>query len=197
MHLSIILLVFGVIFIAELPDKSMFASLALSTRFRKSYVWMGAAAAFLTHVIIAIAAGHLLLLLPKRPLKIIIGLLFLIGASLLLFGKDEDESEENIKLQKEKINSHSFRKVFLTSYAVVFVGEWGDITQLATANYAAKYHSVLSVGIGAVLALWTVAALGIFLGHKLLDRVPARKLQRFTGVILAIFAFVSLYAGIH
>jgi putative Ca2+/H+ antiporter (TMEM165/GDT1 family) len=197
MNLSIIALVFGVVFIAELPDKSMFASLALSARYRKSYVWLGAAAAFLVHVIIAVTAGRLLRLLPKQPLEIIVGLLFLAGAAFLLFGKDEDESDEKAKLAREADRyNHTFLKVFVTSFAVIFIGEWGDITQIVVANYAAKYHSALSVGIGAVLGLWTVAAVGIFLGSKLLDKVPARKVQKITGVILLIFAIFSIYHGV-
>src|SRR5579884_2267960 len=99
MNLSIIAIVFGVIFIAELPDKSMFASLVLGTRFPKRYVWTGAAAAFLVHVTIAVAAGHLMTLLPHRLLEAIVGGLFLIGAGLLAFGKDEDEAEERDKLE--------------------------------------------------------------------------------------------------
>ena len=193
---AIIPLVFGVIFIAELPDKSMFASLALSTRFRKSYVWAGAAAAFLVHVIIAVTAGHFMTLLPHRLLEIIVGALFLLGAGLLAFGKDEDEAEERKKLEKQTSGTaDSFLKVFATSFVVIFLGEWGDITQIATANYAAKYHDPWGVGIGAVAALWTVAALGVLLGSKLLNRVPARTLQRITAVVLLIFAVVSFVAA--
>jgi Ca2+/H+ antiporter, TMEM165/GDT1 family len=196
-QLSIILVTFGVIFIAELPDKSMFASLVLSTRFRKSYVWIGAAAAFLVHVIIAVTAGHLMTLLPHRLLEAVVGLLFLAGATLLAFGKDEDEAEERKKLEKETAEIPArFTKVFVTSFVVIFLGEWGDITQIATANYAAKYHSPLSVGIGAVAALWSVAALGVVVGSKLLGRVPARTLQRATAVILLLFAGLSFAAAL-
>jgi len=174
----------------------MFASLALSTRFRKSYVWAGAAAAFLVHVIIAVTAGHFMTLLPHRLLEIIVGALFLLGAGLLAFGKDEDEAEERKKLEKQTSGTaDSFLKVFATSFVVIFLGEWGDITQIATANYAAKYHDPWGVGIGAVAALWTVAALGVLLGSKLLNRVPARTLQRITAVVLLIFAVVSFVAA--
>jgi putative Ca2+/H+ antiporter (TMEM165/GDT1 family) len=199
MNFSVFLLVFGVVFIAELPDKSMFASLALSTRFRKSYVWMGAASAFLVHVIIAVTAGRFLTLLPRHLLELIIGALFLLGSGLLLFGKDEDESEEKTKLAKEDTRKHSgeFWKVYTTAFAVVFLGEWGDITQIVTANYAAKYHDVLSVALGAILGLWTVAAVGIFIGSKLLERIPGRIVQRATGIILLVFAGLSIWAGIH
>jgi putative Ca2+/H+ antiporter (TMEM165/GDT1 family) len=201
MHFSIIAIVFGVIFIAELPDKSMFATLALSLRYRRLYVWLGVAAAFLVHVLIAVIAGHFLTLLPKRWVELVVGLLFIAGAALLLFGKDEDgsaERDEAAKASREaKRLSHSFFKVFGTSFLVVFLGEWGDITQIATANYAAKYHDIVNVAIGATLGLWTVAALGIVLGAKLLDHVPARILQRATGIILLGFAAFSIISAIR
>jgi putative Ca2+/H+ antiporter (TMEM165/GDT1 family) len=196
MNLSIALLVFGVVFIAELPDKSMFASLALSTRYRRLYVWMGAATAFLVHVIIAVIAGHFLTLLPKHVIKIVIAILFAGGAGLLLFGKNEDEERIiNTDERKAKRMSHSFTKVYGTSFLVIFLGEWGDITQIVTANYAAKYHNVLSVGIGAVLGLWAVSAFGIIVGSKVLDRIPARTVQRFTGFLLLVFAIISAAAA--
>jgi putative Ca2+/H+ antiporter (TMEM165/GDT1 family) len=194
MDLSIIAIVFGVIFVAELPDKSMFASLALSTKFRKSYVWLGAASAFLVHVIIAVAAGHFLTLLPRKLLEFVVAGLFLLGAALLMFGKDEDESEERDELKKSA--KASFFKVFATSFLVVFLGEWGDVTQIATANYAAKYHNPLSVGIGAVLGLWAVAGFGVIVGSKVLDKIPARVVQRVTAGVLVLFAIISIVAAI-
>jgi putative Ca2+/H+ antiporter (TMEM165/GDT1 family) len=195
MHISTLLIVFGVVFVAELPDKSMFASLALSTRYRRLYVWCGAAAAFLVHVIIAVTAGHLLTFLPKRVLEIIVAVLFALGAALLLFGKNEDEKE--LKTDTKTPPTHSFLKVFSTSFLVIFLGEWGDITQIATANYAAKYHDPLGVGIGAVLGLWTVAAFGIIVGSKILDRIPGRLVQRITGLVLLLFAILSTISALR
>lgn len=196
MNLTTTAVVFGVIFIGELPDKSMFASLVLGTRYRRRYVWFGAAAAFLVHVIIAVTAGHFMTLLPHNILEIVVGLLFLIGAGLLLFGHNEDESKEFKKLEKEASGkTNTFSKVFATSFVVVFLGEWGDLTQIATANYAAKYHDPWSVGVGAVAALWTVTALGVWLGSKLMNHIPARTLQLITAGILLIFAAVSFYAA--
>ena len=198
MNFAAMAVVFGVIFVSELPDKSMFASLVLSTKFRKEYVWLGAAAAFLVHVTIAVTAGHFMTLMPHAVLETVVGVLFLLGAGLLTFGKDEDEAEERKKLEREAGKAdHNFWKIFATSFTVIFLGEWGDITQIATANYAAKFHSPLSVGIAAVAALWLVAALGITLGSKLLDKVPARTLQRITAGILLLFALVSFYSAVR
>lgn len=193
MHLGILLLVFGVIFLSELPDKSMFAALVLGTKYRSSYVWVGAAAAFLTHVTIAVIAGQALTLLPHRLVEAIVALLFLLGAGLLTFGKHGFEEDPRPK----DIHSQSFWKIAGTAYAVVFIGEWGDITQIMTANYVAKYHAPFSVGLGALLGLLTATTLAIFAGSKVLKRVPGRLLQRSIAVVLLIFAIFSAYSAIR
>lgn len=54
------------IFVAELPDKSLFASLVLGTRYRARWVWIGVTAAFAVHVVKAVAAGWVLDVLPSR-----------------------------------------------------------------------------------------------------------------------------------
>ena len=82
--------------------------------------------------------------------------------------------------------------MFWTSFGVVFVGEWGDITQLATTNLAARYDDPVSVGIGAGLALVSVAGLVLLAGDRILRRVPLTLVRRGAGVLLAAFALVSL-----
>ncbi len=198
MDFAIIALVFAVVFIAELPDKSLFASLVLGSRFPGWYVWLGAASAFLVHVIIAVTAGKLLTFLPHRILEAVITLIFLAGASLLFFGRHgvEDESTKK-KSTAQTSATMSFWKVYATSFGVVFLGEWGDITQIVTANYAAKYHNPWSVGIGAILALWCVTALAITVGAKALNLVPPKVLQRTTGTILLLFAIFSGIAALR
>jgi putative Ca2+/H+ antiporter (TMEM165/GDT1 family) len=188
MHIGLILLVFGVIFIAELPDKSLFASLVLGSKFKGWYVWLGSATAFLVHVILAVTAGKLLTLLPHNILELVVGLLFLLGAALLFFGHEslEEDKEHITTLQKP-----TFRKVYATAFTVTFLGEWGDITQITTANYAAKYHHPWSVGIGALLALWAVTGLAITVGKRALTLVPPHVLQRITGAVLLAFAIFS------
>jgi Ca2+/H+ antiporter, TMEM165/GDT1 family len=68
----------------------------------------------------------------------------------------------------------------------------GDITQIITANLAARYRDPLSVGVGALLALWSVAALALTVGRGLVQRVPTRLVRRLTGVVLALLAAVTL-----
>lgn len=188
--------VFGVIFLAELPDKSLFASLVLGTRYRGLYVWVGVAAAFLVHVVIAVAAGQALTLLPRQAVEAVVAVLFLAGAAYLLLGSEEAAAQAGVEeAQRSTPVTPSFARVALTSFGVVFVGEWGDITQIVTANYAARYAAPFSVGLGAVLGLWAVAALAVTAGSKLLDHVSVAVVRRVTGVILLGFAAYSAVAA--
>ncbi len=194
MHIdiSVLVLVFGIIFIAELPDKSMFAALVLGKSFPAFYVWLGAATAFLTHVIIAVAAARLLTLLPHRVMELVIGLLFLAGATLLLTGK---HGLEDKRRREPKKNHYNNLRVFGTAFSVIFIGEWGDITQIATANYAAKYHDPLSVAIGSTLALWSVTGLAIVAGTRLLNLIPQKTLLRIMAGIMLLFATLSIVSA--
>jgi putative Ca2+/H+ antiporter (TMEM165/GDT1 family) len=192
---GILVTVAVVIFLAELPDKSMFASLVLGTRYRALYVWLGVASAFLVHVVIAVVAGGVLHLLPRRLVEAVVAALFLLGAALILRADDEDEAEAEVDAAGLPAQQR-FWRVFLTSFSVVFIGEWGDITQIATANYAARYDP-LTVGVGAVLGLWLVSGLGVSVGARLLRYVPMTLMQRVTAAILVVFGVISAVAAIR
>jgi Ca2+/H+ antiporter, TMEM165/GDT1 family len=194
LDLAVIATVFGLIFLAELPDKTALASLVLGTRYRPLYVFAGAAAAFAVHVTLAVALGSLLTLLPHRLLQAIVGALFLLGAVLLLRGRHGEE-DENLAIAEGK--APTFPRVASTSFLVILVAEFGDLTQIVTANLAAKYHDPLSVGLGAVLALWAVAALAIAGGRSLLKVVPITVITRVAAAIMAVLAAISIVAAIR
>ncbi|MDI5968136.1 TMEM165/GDT1 family protein [Streptomyces sp. SL13] len=186
--ITVAAIVFGVVFLAELPDKTALASLMLGARYRSSYVFCGIAAAFLVHVCVAIAAGSLLGLLPHRWVQGVVGLLFLAGAAMLLLHK-EDEEEDGPKEPKNE----SFWKVAGAGFTLILVAEFGDLTQIMTANLAARYDSPFSVGVGAVLALWAVAALGILGGKALMKRVPLSLITKVAAAVMVVMAGISLY----
>ena len=199
MSLAVAAIAFGVVFLAELPDKSMIASLVLGTRYRPLYVWIGAASAFAVHVVIAVAAGGVLSLLPHRLVEAIVSALFLIGAAILLFRNESAEEQagaESAESAPEVVVPTMWRVVSL-SFVVIFIGEWGDITQIATANLAAKYDDPLGVGVGAVLGLWSVVAIGVVAGSKLVERVPLALVRRITGLILAALGVLSAVAAVR
>jgi putative Ca2+/H+ antiporter (TMEM165/GDT1 family) len=188
--------VFAVTFVAELPDKSLFASLVLGTRYRPAYVWLGVAAAFAVHVALAVGAGGLLTLAPKSVIDFVTAGLFLFGAVWMVRSASEDESEPGPDAARFGAPSPSFLRVFATSFTVVFVGEWGDVTQITTANFVARYHDPLIIGPAALLALWTVSALAVFGGSKLLERVPVRWVRLVGAIALASLGVYSLVRAI-
>ncbi|MDJ0385877.1 TMEM165/GDT1 family protein [Streptomyces sp. G-G2] len=187
---SILAIAFGVVFLAELPDKTALAGLMLGTRYRASYVFVGVAAAFAVHVALAIAAASVLTLLPHRLVQAVVGVLFLAGAAMLLLKKSEDEEEV-----KEPADQ-SFWKVSGAGFMLILVAEFGDLTQIMTANLAARYDDPLSVGIGAVLALWAVAGIGILGGRTLMKYIPLRLITKVAACVMAALAVFSLYEAI-
>src|SRR5579862_8073953 len=160
----IALICFPVIFLGELPDKTMFASLVMATKGRPLQVWLGAAGAFVVHAAIAVTIGVALFhVLPHQAVDAVVAALFLFGAAYAWWESTRDEDEA-----QRQIPRHG---VVVTAFAVIFVAEWGDLTQILTANLAAKYHSPLSVAVGATLALWAVAGLAVVSGQALLQEV--------------------------
>lgn len=189
MNLAIAGTVFAVIFFAELPDKTALASLVLGSRYRPSWVFAGVAAAFAVHAVLAVAAGSLLTLLPHRLLEGIVAALFLVGAILMLRGREDEDDDEHVELHGRE---PSFWRVAWTGFGVILVAEFGDLTQLATASLAAKYHDPVSVTVGAVLGLWAVAGIAIAGGRGLLKVIPLTWITRIAAVIMLVLAGVSL-----
>ncbi|MFF3287263.1 TMEM165/GDT1 family protein [Streptomyces sp. NPDC003023] len=188
---TVMAITFGVVFLAELPDKTALAGLMLGTRYRASYVFAGVAAAFAVHVALAIAAGSVLTLLPHRLVQAVVGLLFLAGALMLLLKKDDDD-EETIKAPADQ----SFWKVSGAGFMLILVAEFGDLTQIMTANLAARYDNPVSVGIGAVLALWAVAGIGILGGRTLMKYVPLKLITKVAACLMLALAGFSLFEAI-
>jgi putative Ca2+/H+ antiporter (TMEM165/GDT1 family) len=188
--ITVTALVFGVVFLAELPDKTALAGLVLGTRYRASYVFAGVAAAFLLHVVLAVAAGSVLTLLPQQIVHALTGVLFLGGAAMLLLKKGDDEEEV------KKPADQSFWKVAGTGFMLILVAEFGDLTQIMTANLAARYDDPVSVGLGAVLGLWAVAGLGIVGGKALMRRVPLRLITQIAAVLMLALGAWSLWEAV-
>jgi putative Ca2+/H+ antiporter (TMEM165/GDT1 family) len=188
--LTVTAVVFGVVFLAELPDKTALAGLVLGTRYRASYVFAGVAAAFALHVALAVAAGSVLTLLPQQIVQALTGVLFLGGAAVLLLKKGEDEEEVR------KPENQSFWKVSGAGFMLILVAEFGDLTQIMTANLAARYDDPLSVGLGAVLALWAVAGIGIVGGKALMKKVPLRLITQIAALVMLALGVWSLWEAV-
>jgi putative Ca2+/H+ antiporter (TMEM165/GDT1 family) len=190
---SVGLTVFGVIFLLELPDKTALATLLLATRHRPLPVMVGAAAAFLVQSLVAVVAGSLFALLPRTPVRIAAGVLFLFMAVVLIRENLKGvEREEEREIEREERRT---RNPFITAFVVVFVAEWGDLTQLATAALQARYQQPVIVFIAATLALWMVSAIAVSLGNRLGAWIPERPLQFAAAGVMVLIA-VALITGV-
>jgi putative Ca2+/H+ antiporter (TMEM165/GDT1 family) len=188
-QLGVVLTVFALVLVAELPDKTMIATLVLGSRYRPVLVWLGATLAFGIHAALAVAVGQLLQLLPHRWVQAITALLFAAGAAYLIFVPESEVEEAG---REEAEAPRRTARILGTAFAVILVGELGDLTQLLTANLAAKYHEPAAVFIGAFAALTTVAALAAFGGRALLRYLPLVVIRRAGGVLLAGLALYTL-----
>ena len=161
--LHLLFSVFGVIFIAEIPDKTAVAALVLATKLRPLPVFLGTALALTVQSVIAVAAGGLLSKLPTRPVHIVAGLLFVAFAVMMWRRKADDVDPGG---EATTTAEPTFLRSFTQVFGVVFIAEWGDLTQLGTATLAASSAKPLTVFLGSTLALWCVAAIAVFIGHR-------------------------------
>lgn len=180
--------VFIVIFVAELPDKTALAALVLATRHRPWPVLVGTGLALTIQSLVAVAAGQLFALLPARPVHIAAGVVFLASAVVMWVRKQEAAEDAGASPTQKRGPLHTAALAF----GVVFVAEWGDLTQLATAAFAAQYRSPVVVLASSTLALWAVAGLAVFVGHRAASRFNAHVTQRVAAVLFGLVGVVLL-----
>lgn len=188
--LSAALITFGVILLVELPDKTLVASLVLSTRYRPRPVLVGVSIAFAVQTLIAVTAGGLMHLLPRRVVEGLVALLFAAGAVILIRESLSDPDELDVDLAAQR-QAAPFGRVVLTCFGVIFAAEWGDASQLATAALAARLESPVAVGVGAWLALASIASIAVVAGRLIVRRVPVRRVHQVAAVGFAAFAVVA------
>lgn len=182
---------FALVLAVELPDKTLVATLVLSTRFRPLPVFAGVSAAFAVHCVVAALFGSALSMLPGSLVAAVVAVLFAIGAFLLLregFSRVRDGSED---ASSQGARLVPFGRSALTSFGVLFAAELGDASQLATAGLTARYGAPIAVGLGAFCALIVVAAAAVLIGRKVRARIQPHLLKRIAGTAFACFAALA------
>lgn len=185
--------VFAVIFLLELPDKSMIATIVMSTRSRSSSIVIGASSAFIVQMGIAVGAGGLLTLLPLHVKDVIVAVLFLGGAGYLLFSREETAEEKGAREAQGQQGTTRTREI-ATAFGVIFLAEFGDLTQIQAANFTIKTQQPLEVFLASSLALVIVSFLGAY-GGQLLQRVVPMRWIRFGGGL--IFLGLGIYTIVN
>lgn len=183
---------FGLVLAVELPDKTLVATLVLTTRFRAWPVFAGVTAAFAVQSAIAATFGSVLTLLPETLVTVIVAAMFGIGAFMLLregFSPGKDGGED---ASRSGPSPATFFRSALTSFGVLFAAEWGDASQLATASLTARFGNPFAVALGSFVALVAVAGLAVFIGAKVRSRIRPKLIQRVAGFVFAGFSLFAL-----
>lgn len=189
---------FVAIFPVELPDKTFVATLVLSTRYRPLPTWIGVVLAFGAQVVIAVLAGQLIGLLPRRPVAFVAAALFAVGAVVLARGarradQEEREQEEEFAA-RASVPKRGWRAAG-ASFLVLFTAEWGDLSQLMLVGLVASGRDPVAVGVGGWLALAAVSGLAVLLGRWLLRRVRLSLIRYVGAAVCATLAAVTLISA--
>jgi Ca2+/H+ antiporter, TMEM165/GDT1 family len=199
-NLAVALTTFALVIPAELPDKTFISCVVLSSRSRALPVWAGAASGLVLQAALAVVAGRLLDLLPHRAVQGVVAGLFLAGAAYLLFVPEKREQLRGGELAAREAEDAAAAawRIALSTFGIVFLAEFGDITQVVIANLAARYRDPVSVFAGAAVAFCLVSLAGVLGGRLLTRYVPMALVRRLSGLALlgfGIYTLVSLATG--
>ena len=197
MNIGTFFAIFALMFLLELPDKTMIATIVMSTKARPASIVIGASAGFVVQMGIAVLAGGLLTLLPATPKNVVVALLFLGGAAYLLFVSEDEVTREGEEEAEAERSGTRWREIS-TAFTVIFIGEFGDLTQIQAANFSARTHRPLEVFLASSLALIIISFVGAYGGHVLQRVVPLKKIRLGGGLLFAglgVYTLVKVFTG--
>ncbi len=178
----------GIVFLAELGDKTQLVALGLGARHRLGPVLAGVAIGYAATNLLSVIVGGLLgAALPTRALGIGGGLLFLGFAAWTVLAGDHG-SDESAHSDETAL---PWPRVIASVAGTMFVAELGDKTMLATATLAAQGNPVL-VWIGATIGITASGAVGVFVGRSMGNRLPERATRIGSAVLFATFGSVLI-----
>lgn len=180
------LFAFGVVFVAELGDKTQLLAMSFGARHSLRQVALGLLAGYGAAGVIAVVIGGTLgAALPRRPIEVVGGLVF-IGFAVITMRTEQDELHE-LSTTTVAIRSSVVASIGLT----ILIGEMGDKTQIATATLASQ-ASPLGTWIGATLGEVTSGMIGALAGTFVGDRISPRRIQLASAVLFASFGALML-----
>jgi len=195
----------GIVFLAELGDKTQIVALGFGARYRLRIVLAGVAAGYMASMLLSVAIGGILgAALPTNAISIGGGLLFVAFGIVSLLsartaGDDDDEdllAELGLAEDEETTGQPDRSMRVIVSIAVaMFVAELGDKTMLATATLAAQGNPVL-VWFGATVGIMLAGTVGVVIGRWLGDRLPERVILIGSSLLFLVFGIVLIVTGI-
>jgi len=170
--------------LAEMGDKTQLSVILLSSRTREYIPLLaGVMLAFLITDGFAILIGSWMTgIIPLDLLKLISGGVFILFGALILRG-DQKEAEEERGL--------SSGNALLSGFSLIFLSEWGDKTQIASALFATEYNPIM-VFIGVMAALFILSVMAIYLGQIISQKVDRKLVSRIAGTIFLIIGIAII-----
>jgi putative Ca2+/H+ antiporter (TMEM165/GDT1 family) len=185
--LSSVLAAFGLVFVAELGDKTQLVALGFGARHRLAPVLAGMVVGYAATNLVSVAVGGALgAALPGRALGLVGGVLFLVFAVRAL--RDGDGAGQAAAVP-------ATRSLLATVALAMFLAELGDKTMLATATLAAQGNPVLT-WIGATAGIVASGTLGVLLGRAVGARLPVRATRLGSALLFAAFGTVLVAANL-
>jgi Ca2+/H+ antiporter, TMEM165/GDT1 family len=173
--------------LAEMGDKTQLSVLLLSSRTREyAQLLAGVMLAFLLVDGFAILVGSWVTnVIPLHLVKLISGAVFILFGIMTLRGNQEEEEEGSL----------SPRNVFVSGFSMIFLSEWGDKTQIASALFATEYDPYL-VFVGVMTALLILSIMAIYLGKFLASRIDRRLITRAAGVVFLLIGISFVISAV-
>jgi putative Ca2+/H+ antiporter (TMEM165/GDT1 family) len=179
----------AIVALAEMGDKTQLLALVLAARFRKPWpIVLGILVATLVNHGLAGAVGSWVTQwIGPEALRWILGISFIAMAVWMLIPD---------KLDDEETTSHSRWGVFGTTVIAFFLAEMGDKTQIATVALAAKYQAYLWVVAGTTVGMMLANAPVVWLGDKLVKKVPIRMVHMISAAIFLVLGLLALFVPV-
>lgn len=176
----------SVVALAEMGDKTQLLSLVLAARFRKPWPIVAGifVATLVNHALAGAVGAWITSYLGENAMRWILGLSFIAMAVWMLIPD---------KLDEDEVSGHSRWGVFGTTLVAFFLAEMGDKTQIATVMLAAKYNAYLWVVAGTTLGMMLANAPVVWLGDKLVKRVPIRLVHVISAAIFLVLGVLALF----
>ncbi|WP_414543246.1 TMEM165/GDT1 family protein [Nostoc sp. CCY0012] len=193
--------------VSELGDKTFFIAVILAMKHSRRLVFMGVASALAAMTILSVLFGQVVSLLPKFyihyaaiALFMIFGIKLLYAASKMPASTCDTEVVDEAKAAVEKADSQLPKRqtplaIFLEAFALTFVAEWGDRTQIATIALAAR-HNPIGVAAGAVLGHAICTAIAVIGGRMIAGRISERQLTFAGGCLFLLFGILAAVEGV-
>lgn len=198
MNYGPILVAAGVVFLAELGDKSQLMALALAAKHKARDVFVGMFFAILLMFALAVGAGALLgswLDAYSNWVAIVAGLIFLAFAAWTLRADDDDDDGELDDMDRIPASATA-RTVMMGSFTAFVVAELGDKTQLASATLAVR-EGFWPVYIGSVIGEIAAIGLAIIIGALMGKHLPERLIRYGAAALFVLFGIIMIVQGIR